>query len=246
MDAILYTAYLGMRARQRALDANANNIANVSTAGFKGERTTYSSVEADAAKASSAAAAARAPRALGVLAGGATDFSAGPLRETGRTLDAAIEGDGFFVVQTERGERYTRAGNFTLDAAGQLVTQSGDLVVGEAGPVTVPPGNVAVGEDGTVSVGGSAVGRLRIVRFDKPAAELFKEGASLFAAAEGARPAAAEGSRVVQGALEASNVNSVAEMVAMMRNGREFESLQRAVSLVRDMGRRAASEIGKL
>lgn len=257
MDTLLYTAYLGMRARQRALDANANNIANTSTAGYKGERTTYASVEAAAAEGSQPAEATSAtsatspavsqgPRALGVLAGNSTDFSVGPLRETGRPLDAAIEGEGFFVVQTPRGTRYARAGNFTLDSSGQLVTPAGDLVVGETGPITVPAGNVAIGQDGTVSVNGQTIDKLKLVRFDNPASALLKEGGSLFAPTGAAQPLAAERARVVQGALEASNVNGVTELVSMMQNGREFDSLQRAITLTRELGRRVASEIGKI
>jgi flagellar basal-body rod protein FlgF len=186
-------------------------------------------------------------RAFGVLSGGRADFSAGAIRETGRALDVALSGEGFLVVQTPRGERYTRAGSLQLDAAGQLVTLNGDLVVGEGGPVTLRPGEVSIGEDGTVSVQGQAAGRLKIVRFQDPRAALVKEGDSLFAATGAERPAEAPQTRLLQGALETSNVNVVAEMAAMMQNGREFDSLQRSVTLMmNDLGRKVATEIGRI
>lgn len=257
MNSALYAAYQGMRARQQALDTTANNIANASTAGFKADRLLYSSVETaigaastkeadDTAPNTGAKVAGQTARAFGVSVGGATEFTIGPIRETGRALDVALEGEGFFVVQTARGERYTRAGSFTLDAAGQLVNARGDLIAGERGPITLPPGPVSIGSDGTISVANQVVDRLRVVRFNAPQRELQKEGDALFVAAEGARPGAEFSARVTQGALEMSNVNAVAEMAAMMQHGSEFDLLQRSITMAGDLGRKAAGEIGKI
>ena len=280
MNAALYSAFLGMRARQRALDATANNIANASTAGFKAERVLYRSIEAAEADAQRAQAnttdanqttttpqttaandnpqapgqqsgammaASAEARSTGVATSGAIDFSAGVIRETDRQLDVALEGDGFLAVQTPRGERYLRAGNLTLDASGQLSTQHGDLVIGQAGPITLPPGEVAIGEDGTISVKGQQIDRLKLVRFDNQQAALLKEGESLFMATGQQKPLEANNTRVHQGALEMSNVNTVSEMVAMMQNGREFESLQKSVTMIMsDIGRKVSSEIGRI
>lgn len=186
-------------------------------------------------------------RPIGILTDGATDFSPGAIRQTGRSLDVALDGNGFLVVQTPRGERYTRAGSLTLDSSGQLVTQRGDLVVCEGGAITVPPGEVMIGEDGTISVKGQTLGRLKLVSFASPRAALAKEGESLFLATGQERPVEATDTRVVQGALEMSNVNTIGEMVAMMQNGREFESLQRSITLLmNDLGRKVASEIGRI
>lgn len=273
----LYSAYLGMRARQERLDLVANNLANASTAGFKADRLLYRSVAALQAQAqqsppgvdgttgapingapAAASSAGKGPEAgqlapikygkdVGVLTSEATDFSAGSIRETGRSLDIALDGDGFLVVQTTRGERYTRQGSLTLDNSGQLVTQRGDLVVGDAGPITVPPGEVNIGDDGTVSVKGQVAGRLKLVHFADANAALVKEGSSLFVAGGQGKPTEATGTRVIQGALEMSNTNSLTEMVAMMQNTREFESLQKSVTtLMNDLGRKVASEIGRL
>jgi flagellar basal-body rod protein FlgF len=262
-----YAAFLGMRARQRTLDVIANNIANASTTGFKAERLRYRSVEAaevarlraeengiapsDSSASASPAASSPTPsaeqidRAFGVVTGSMKDLSTGATRETGKPLDLAIQGDGYFAVQTPRGERYTRAGSFTLDADGQLVTQRGELVVGERGPVTLPPGEISVGEDGTLSVAGREVDRLKIVRFTNAQTALTREGDTAFATTGAERPAQAVNARVVQGVVESSNVNVVSEMAAMMQNSREFDSLQRSVKLMMDI-RRAASEIGKI
>ena len=264
----LYAAYLGMRSRQQQLDLLANNIANASTSGFKADRLLYRSVVAanqnsNESSTPSTPAAGGTPSTatdqnrqltplrygieVGVVTSQTTDFSAGSVRETGRSLDIALNGDGFIVVQTPRGERYTRQGSLTLDNSGQLVTQIGDLVVGDSGPITVPPGNVSFGEDGTVSVNGSIAGKLKLVRFNNPNVALVKEGNCLFATNGTEQPQEATETRVAQGTLELSNVNSLTEMVAMMQNSREFESLQKSVStLMNELGRKISNEIGRL
>ncbi|MET0752971.1 MAG: flagellar basal-body rod protein FlgF [Pyrinomonadaceae bacterium] len=242
MDYGLYTAFLGMRSRQRTLDALANNIANASTTGFKAERLIYSSMEAENKGAGD-----RQNLLAGVSTTSGTDFSAGAIQETGRNLDVAIDGDAFLQVQTPRGVRYTRAGNLNINADGQLVTKNGDLVVGASGAITVPKGEISIGEDGSLSAGGQVFDKLKLVRFDNPTAALTKEGEALFIATGTENPQENVNSRVVQGALESSNVNSLTEMVAMINNSREFESLQKSVTLLmNDLGRKIAGEIGKI
>lgn len=239
----LYTAFLGMRARQRTLEAQANNIANASTAGFKAERLIYNAFEAEKKGAGDTQ-----NLVAGVSASSGTDFSTGAIQQTGRSLDVAIEGDAFLQIQTPRGARYTRAGNLNLNADGQLVTKNGDLVVGETGAITVPPGGeISIGEDGSLAVNGQTFDKLKIVRFDNPANALTKEGDALFIATGAEKPKENVDSRVMQGALESSNVNSISEMVAMINNNREFESLQKNVTLLmNDIGRKIAGEIGKI
>jgi flagellar basal-body rod protein FlgF len=285
MNNTLYAAYLGMRARQRALDITANNIANASTTGFRGDRLQYQSVESSllaASKGQSATPAtglAAADGALGttgatagattgaaesdlastvpaknsfrttlaVATASATDFTPGAINQTGRSLDVALAGDGFLTVQTARGERYTRNGSLSLDSSGQLITGAGDLVVGSAGPITVPPGEISIGEDGTLSVNGRSIDRLKVVRFGDPRSALLKEGGSLFAATGTQTSVEAVDTRVMQGSLESSNVNTVTEMVAMLQQQREFDSLQRSVTLtINDLGRKVASQIGSI
>ncbi len=290
----LYTAFLGMRARQRTLETIANNLANAATSGFKRDTLFHHSIEMAeaaiyraedagiqlpprviaAAQGNDPLTAGAAPldpnaagtpttetvyeaadppdaiaRVFGIMSGNATDFAPGVLRETGRPLDVALDGDGFLVVQTPRGERYTRAGALTLDAAGQLVTQRGELIVGENGPITIRrgKGELGIGADGSVSVDGQPAGRLKIVRFDDVRGALKKEGDSLFLATGKEQPQDANSTRVVQGVLELSNVNAVTEMATMMHNSREFDSLQRSITLMmNDIGRKIATEVGRV
>ncbi len=239
----LYAAFLGMRARQRTLEVQANNIANASTTGFKAERLMYGSVEAIEQGSET-----QQGLVSGVTTTHKTDFSQGSIRETGRNLDVAINGDGFLQIQTQQGARYTRAGNLTLDATGQLVTKNGDLVVGQNGPITVPKGGeLSIGKDGSLSVDGNNFEKLKIIRFENPVNALQKEGSSLFSLTGEEQPQDDAKSSVLQGTLESSNINSVTEMAAMIKNNREFESLQRSISLMmNDLGRKISSEIGRI
>ncbi len=264
MDNITYTAFLGMRARQRALDTVANNIANASTVGFKAERVLWQSVanlegqnnpnvnvnkneNNQAANDAATNQSARDVRSLGVMTTGATDFSSGAIRPTGRALDVALVGDGFLTVQTPQGERYTRGGALTLDNAGQLVTQSGDLVIGARGAVTIPAGEVSIAEDGSISINNQTIAKLKITRFANPQTALQHEGATLFVTTGSESPQEDFTTRVEGGALESSNVSAMSEMVQMMQHNREFESIQKTISLVmNDLGRKVSSEIGKL
>lgn len=239
----LYTAFLGMRARQRTLEVQANNIANATTAGFKAERLNYGTIGAG-----TKAAGDKQNLIAAASTSGAADLSAGTISETGRGLDIAIEGDAFFQIQTPGGPRYTRAGNLTIDAAGQLVTQRGDLVVGSNGAITMPQGgSLSIGSDGSLAMDGRQFDTLKLVRFDNPTAALMKEGDSMFIATGAEAPKEAATSKVVQGALEGSNVNAITEMVAMINNNREFDSLQKSMSLMmNDLGRKISGEIGKM
>ena len=129
----LYTVFLGMRARARTLDVQANNIANALTTGFKADRLLYSAFESKKKGESGTQ-----NLVAGVSTSSGTDFSTGSIQQTGRSLDVASEGDAFLQIQTPRGVRYTRAGSLSLDSNGQLVTKNGDLVVGERGPQLWP------------------------------------------------------------------------------------------------------------
>ncbi|MCD9184956.1 MAG: flagellar basal-body rod protein FlgF [Pyrinomonadaceae bacterium] len=240
----LYTAFLGMRARQRTLEVQANNIANASTTGFKAERLNYAAIEADRKSGISTQ-----NLVAGVSTASRFEFSEGTIQQTGRSLDVAIEGDAFIQIQTPRGTRYTRAGNLTLNNAGQLVNHQGDLVIGERGAITVPndKGEISIGEDGSLAIGNQQFDGLKLVRFNNPAAALTKEGDTMFMLTGAEQPQQAVNSRVIQGSLESSNINSITEMVAMINNQREFENLQKNVSLLmNDLGRKIAGEIGKL
>jgi flagellar basal-body rod protein FlgF len=239
----LYSIFLGMRSRQNTLEVQSNNIANASTTGFKAERLTYTSVEA-AAKGTGD----KQRLVGGVSTSSGIDFSEGARQQTGRDLDIAIDGDAFLQIQTPRGVRFTRAGNLTLNAAGQLATKNGDLVVGSNGPITAPQGGkIAIEPNGELSSAEQTFDKLKLVRFNNPASALIKEGDSLFMAS-GSEPAKENvSSTVIQGSLEGSNINTISEMVAMINNNREFESLQKSLTLLmNDLGRKISGEIGKI
>jgi flagellar basal-body rod protein FlgF len=239
----LYTIFLGMRSRQNTLEAQANNIANASTVGFKAERLVYSTIEAEKKGLSD-----KQSLVAGAMTAASADFSEGSIQQTGRNLDVAIEGDAFLQIQTPRGVRYTRAGNLTVNNSGQLVTKNGDLVVGDNGPITVSnKGEMSIGQDGSLAADGQTLDKLKLVRFNNPPSALMKEGDSLFMATGTEQPQENVESRVVQGALENSNINSISEMVAMINNNREFESLQKSVSLLmNDIGRKISGDLGKI
>jgi len=239
-----YSALSGMRTRLEDLDRLASDIANVGTSGYKTER--------------AATVAAERPSFRAVLdsavdvTGGATrlDFRPGTITTTGRDLDAAIEGTGFFAVTTPAGERYTRNGSFVRRTDGVLTTGDG-LPVVPAGPPTNPPGQIRVGtgqisisEDGTVKAGDVIAGRLKMVSFASED-DIERESGTRFRAKAGVTPAAAS-PRVVGGALEQSNVTMVDRMVALTEVQRTFEALQRGVSvLMNDIDARAINELGR-
>ena len=152
-----------------------------------------------------------------------TDMAQGGLERTGGPFDLAIEGDGFFLVETADGERLTRAGRFTPNAEGELVTMDGRRVLDAGGaPVFVPQGagQVAIGSDGTISVDGNPVGQVGLVVPADPL-RVTREGGTLFRAEGGTLPA--EGGRVLQGFLEQSNVNPIVQIGRMIEVQRAYE-----------------------
>lgn len=239
----LYSIFLGMRSRQNTLEAQANNIANASTVGFKAERLAYTSIEASLKGTGD-----KQRLVGGVTTNSGTDFSSGSIQQTGRDLDLAIESDGFLQIQTPRGPRFTRAGNLSTNDAGQLVTKNGDLVIGSNGPITIPnKAPLAISPEGELSAGGQIFDKLKIVRFNNPASALTKEGDSLFISSGSEVPQENSSAKVIQGSLENANINSISEMVAMINNNREFESLQKSLTLLmNDLGRKISGEIGKI
>lgn len=236
-----YAALSGLRSRLEQLDRLAADIANAKTAGYKAERVTTQAAERpDFGRALQAA--------VDVTPGpGHLDFRPGSMEKTGRDLDFAIEGRGFFVVETPQGPRYTRNGNFSLTADGTLTTADGHPVQTERGPLKLgrTPGALSVADDGTVSVGAVTAGKLRIVDFDDYA-ELQREDLGRFRAPATAAPADAESITVRSGMLEASNVSVVDRMVALTEVARGFEALQRGLNILStELDGRAIAELGR-
>jgi flagellar basal-body rod protein FlgF len=233
-----YSALSGMQTRLGELDRLAADLANVGTAGYKTERDAKFAAERDLFTAALESAVDVAP------AGTRIDFRAGSIATTGRDLDVAIEGRGFFVIETATGPQYTRNGAFTRTADGTLVTADGQPVLGDGGPITLTPGPIVISQDGTIRSGNTIAGRLQVVEFASES-DLERVTGARFRAVEGATPVEAEG-RVIGGALEGSNVSVVDRMVALTEINRSFEGLQRGVSvLMNEIDGRAISEIGR-
>lgn len=244
MNSGLYAALSGNLAAMRRLDVISNNLANANTAGFKGDRLQFESVLASSKSQSQAAA---SPNDSPVFSSEIffTDYSPGPLKQTGNTLDVALDGDGFFVVNTPQGRAYTRQGNFRMDSAGRLVTSEGYEVQG-GGPITINGGRVDIDAKGAILVDGTPAGTLDIVDFQKPYA-LQKLGEGLFIPANPQEtPVNVTTTTVQQGTLEGSNVNVVAEMVRMIETTRYFESCQKVVRSYDDITGKAANDLGRI
>lgn len=242
MNSGIYSALTGNIAAMKRLDVLSNNLANVNTPGFKKDRMTFEGMlQAIGAQ----------PRAGGGTDAPVysetvffTDYSPGSVKQTGNTFDLAIDGDGFFAVTTADGQRaYTRQGNFRLDSAGRLVTSDGAQV---GGGIVIAGGKVDINGRGEVFVDGSQVGRLEVVDFPKPYA-MQKIGSALFVPTDPqATPQPVTGEKVMQGALEESNVNTVQEMVQLIETNRYFEMCSKVVKAYDDLTGKAANEIGKI
>lgn len=237
MDAAMYKALSGAVVQMRRLDVTAQDLANANTAGYKGDRLAFSEILAGRAPAED--------RPGGWVAVGdqRTLFGQGGIQTTGNPLNLALEGEGFFVVQTARGERYTRNGGFTLNAEGTVITAQGDPLLGEGGPLQITGEKIEVAGDGTVKSAQGEVGRIRIVRFTD-GDRVAKEGANLLRAAP-ANVAEATGVRVIQGSLEQSNVSPIDGMVSLISINRQFEAYERAMKLMDSASERMIADAGR-
>jgi flagellar basal-body rod protein FlgF len=239
-----YAACAGLRAQTQALELIAGDVANISTTGYRGQQPLFGSLLASAHGESSNPLN-RAINDFGVLEGSRTDLSSGNLEKTGNPLDLAIEGKGFFAIQTRAGILYTRNGNFQISPHGQLTTNAGDLVLGEQGPITMPSGAASISSDGTISTNGAVAGKLRMVEFVAGIVPRAVGNSYYSATAKGLRPAA--DSSIRQNMLEGSNVNSVQAVVALIAVQRHAEMLERAMSMfATNLDHIAANDLPKI
>ena len=235
----LYTGASGMLPEMSRTDVISNNMANVNTTAFKKDRAVFRAFpEMNIHRIDDPISAgidqAIDPRPfIGMLGTGVmvdevnTDFSQGNLRITSNPLDLAIEGEGFFQVQTPDGIRYTRDGSFTLTSGGYLVTSEGYYVLGENGPLQLSQdGDIVISRQGEIFVNEQFMGRLNIVTFDQ-IGQLQKQGDNLYFT--DAAPVPAQEAQVVQGALEGSNINVVLEMVDLISAFRAYEANQKVI-----------------
>jgi flagellar basal-body rod protein FlgF len=229
MDRVIYTAMTGAKHAFSQQAALAHNLANATTTGYRAQEHRFRAVEVQGEG--------MPTRAFAVDASVRDVFGQGTMAFTGRALDAAIQGRGWFTVQTvDGGEAYTRNGNFTIAATGELQTQDGRNVLGDGGALEIPPDSrITIAADGTVSATPATgpqnvvnvVGRLKLV--NPPDNALVRGADGLFRSADGVPAAADDNVRLVSETLEGSNVNVVDAMVGMISLARQFEMQMRLV-----------------
>jgi len=246
MDSGLYAAYTGLLARTQALDTAANNLANAGTTGFRAQRDYFRGVLAGGIDQDpeTASQVGQSVNGFGVLGGNSLDLGQGEIKATGNPLDLALEGQGFFAIQTHNGIRYTRDGAFSRSSTGVLQTSQGEPVLDtNLKPITIPTGTIYVAPDGSISVstsGGSViVGRVGAFDFTDKSV-LTAEGTNRFAA-NSAKPLAASAS-VEQGSVEGANEDAVYGTMQLVLVQRQAEMMQKALSVFNNDFDKTASE----
>jgi flagellar basal-body rod protein FlgF len=250
MENALLVGLSRQAALERQFDVVANNIANLNTTGFKSSSSVFQEFLTSGAHEDNFAAADARVRFV-LDRASFHNFGQGPIQQTGNPLDIALDGDAFIAVQTAGGERYTRNGALQINASGELVTADGATVAGDNGPIVFQTNdrNISISADGRISVVEGATGsvetlrgKLKLVNFADPQ-RLQAEGANLFVAPAGVTPQAADKVRVIQGAIEGSNVNGVVEMSRMIEINRTYSLI---ASLLQSQSDQRRTSIDKL
>jgi flagellar basal-body rod protein FlgG len=240
----MYSALSGNLAAMNRMDIISNNLANVNTPGFKKDKMTFEGMLSSVTNPPAVPPSTTADPIL-QKSNVYIDYVAGPVSQTGNTFDMAIDGDGFFVVNTPDGLAYTRQGNFRLSADGTLVTTDGFAVQGQGGPIRISGNRIEIDSKGVVMADGTQAGTISMVDFPKPYA-LTKTGSAMFVPENPetvAQPATGE---LRQSHLEGSNVETITEMVQMIETSRYFDACQRAILSFNDMTSKAANDLGRL
>jgi len=230
----LYAASTAMHAAELGHEVIARNLANINVPGFRRAIASYEKFEPAPDAVSRDA---DVSKTLGTqLQDVRYDFQQGPVQHTGRKLDVAINGDGFFELEGSNGSLYTRSGVFFVGDGGTLVNSDGLSVLGESGPLSIPagssPNDVAIDEAGRVSVQGFELGQLKVVSFPDNG-QLVPEGTTSFRAPAELEPQAST-ARIQQGAREMANVSSVHELVRMIAGMRHYEASQKSLQTIGD------------
>jgi flagellar basal-body rod protein FlgF len=248
MDNTLYVSLSRQAVLQRALDIAANNIANQDTVGFKVEELISGADPISPPKSTSNL----SPVNYVLDSGVARDFGQGELGQTSNPLDVALQGPGFFTVQTANGPRYTRDGRFTLDPQSQIVDQKGEPVLSTSGtPIVVDPqkGPILIAKDGSVSQSANGqstqIAKLGVVQFANLSA-LSKQGANQYSETSGQAPIPVTNAQVMQGFVEHSNVNAVKEVTSLISISRAYDRMQDIMSSTQDLSSKAVDSLGQL
>jgi flagellar basal-body rod protein FlgG len=254
MDQTMYIATSGALAQQMRLEVLANNLSNSNTVGFKEDKTVFReylplstpTLAGNPSEGSSPSTGSLQADSYVMLERTMVDFSPGQLRSTGNRLDFALNGNGFFCVETPGGTLYTRNGNFTLDKDGILVTQEGLPVLGNKTQIRLSGGDVTVDKEGNISENGSVIDRLRVVDFTDHTV-LTKAGDSCFVPADPSITAQrVDQPEISQGFIEMSNVDTVRVMTEMIETLRAYESYQKVIQSYSDVTTKAINEVGSL
>jgi len=239
MNTAMYKALSGALVQTRRLEVVTQDLANVNTVGYKGNRLVFREIL-------------EGPQPHNMPIGGQvalseqrTDLSNGNLRSSGNPLDLALVGEGFFSVKTALGVRYTRQGVFSLSASNTVVTPSGEPLLGEKGPIHVTGKKIDVGTDGSVVVDGSPVDRLKIVRAED-SRRLVREGSNFFRMSDAEMQPVTEKTQVLQGSIEDANVNPVEAMVSLIDVERQFEAYEHAMRMMDGTTEKVVNEAGKI
>ena len=236
MENTLYLALSRQSVLQNNMDIIANNVANMNTVGFRGQNLIFKEYISDPKGEDD-------PLSFVYDEGQYQDTRSGPVTQTGNQLDVALNGPGFMSVTGPGGKTaYTRAGDFQIGPNGELVTSAGFAVNGQSGPIVIPAGSteVKIDEKGVISNQNGAIGQLQISEFDN-VQKLDPMGNDLYTT--NATPIPAENTRVMQGALEGSNINPILEMTRMIQTSRAFQGVQHLIENESDLMRTAIQKL---
>jgi flagellar basal-body rod protein FlgF len=240
MDSGYYAAMTGLVARSQALDTAAGNLANAQTPGYRAEREYFRSVLLGPDAFDSQLG--QTVNNYGLLGGDRLSMAQGALQQTGNPLDLAIEGAGFFQVQTPNGLRYTRDGAFHRTPSGQLVTAAGEPVLSTIGkPIPIPPGEVTIGASGVLSVAGGVVATVGVFTFP-PGVQLTPEGANRYLPPQGTVPVLMTNAAVHQGEIEAANQDVIQGSLDLIVMQRQAEMMQKALTIFHTEFNKIATE----
>lgn len=243
----LYTSVTGMLAAQRQSEIIGDNVANVKTPGYKEQQASNIAFPSQLIERLAGNFSSEVTTLGGLGTGVGVDSAAtsniqGAIQTTGLKTDLALTSPGYFVVQTSGGERYTRNGSFQLNANGILETQDGNPVLGEKGLIGPLSADFSVKADGTIMDRGQIIDRLRVV--DIPPGAFQREGQSLYNSSQPVQASA--GAQVLQGSVEASNVDISGQMVQMMTVMKAYEANQKVIQTEDGMLDKAVNEVGKI
>ena len=238
MESPLIIALSRQMASRDQVESIANNIANMNTNAYKGERTVFNKYLTP----DTGAAQMTFPKYVGIH----RDTEAGTFNATGNPLDVALRGEGFFVVTTENGPRYTRDGHLSLDAKNQIVNSRGQVIQNDGDqPIVIPPNtaNISISPEGGISADGQQIGKFKLVSFDN-LQRLQRAGNGLYTTDSAAAPA--KDTEVLQGNIETANVQPILEITRMIEASRVYQSSQKVINSEDERIRGAIQRLGKV